>query len=481
MIFFLQLKHHLVNFLNPNNLNQKHQKKELIMIQNAKSIFNIKFEEITKMLKALHYYTEDQVVEKIKALEEFAQENKIESPKLNQETLLAAGREIRPFYDQLWEHKYQKDWKPFYQQLSNATRNLFNIEEMKIDGEGLWEIKVKKIELEKQLQKLSFKHEIEAKLYEYEQLVKNNVLVEKKNMITWSEIMEKYEKLIIIEENLKVKDFEFKMLSYPNGEFWMGTDANETTFYGESPKSLVNMSQRISISETLVTQAFWEAVMGWNHSENKSSTELPVENVTWYDCIWFCNQLSELKGYQPCFILSEIEYKDEHIIQANVKWDQDADGYRLPTEAEWEFYAKAGSNLTYSSFKDSRLIFGHKMETVDIHFESVSNVVKAKKPNPWGFYDMCGNVFQWCMDRYDPNLYQIRNQMNPENHPIDRPVVWENDQHCSRVMRGGSFRYNHKYSRVTYRSNHDPDERDFYLGFRLCKKSTEQKDQKQND
>jgi formylglycine-generating enzyme required for sulfatase activity len=446
------------------------------MIQNAKSIFNIKFEEITKMLKALHYYTEDEVIEKINTLEAFAQENKIEDPRLNQESLLAVGREIRPFYDQLWAYRYQKDWKPFYLQLSNSTRNLFNIEEMKIDGEELWKIKVKQIELEKQLQKLSYKHEIEAKLYEYQQLAKSNILVENKNMMTWLEIMQKYENSIIIEENLKVKDVEFKILSYPNGEFWMGIDADETTFYGESPKNLIKMSQRISMSETLVTQALWEAVMGWNPSENKISNELPVENVTWYDCICFCNQLSALQGYQPCFILSEIKYEDEHIIQANVTWNQEADGYRLPTEAEWEYYAKAGSDLTYSSVRDSKSIFGHKMEAVFVHLEGKSNVVKAKKPNPWGFYDMCGNVFQWCMDEYDPSLYQTRNQMNPENHPIDRSVVWENDRYCSRVIRGGSFRYNHQYSRVTYRSNHDPDERDFYLGFRLCKKSTDKKD-----
>jgi formylglycine-generating enzyme required for sulfatase activity len=443
------------------------------MIQNAKSIFNLKFEEITKMLKALHYYTEDQVVEKINALEEFSKENQLQDPRLNKESLLESGKEIRLFYDKLWEYKYQKDWKPFYQELSPQTKKIFHIEEMKMDGEDLWKIKNVYLDFYHLLSKneMFLKHEIKNKIEEHNALAKTNILMDHQKVPTWSNLVESIKQKIIIEENLKVNHVEFKMISCFKNGFWMGIDANAETLPCESPKNYINMSKRFAMSDTLVTQPLWEEVMGWIPWNINRGNHLPIVNITWYDCLSFCNQLSLIHGYQPCFILSKIQKDDQNIIYADVKWDQNANGYRLPTEAEWEFYAKADLNLTYSISNDSRMIFGHKMESVYLHEQGQMNEVKAKKANHWGFYDMCGNVFQWCMDQWDMNLYHTRNHMDAKDKLIDSPIVWQDDlvdASCGRVIRGGCFRYNYKYSRVNFRIYHHPDEKDFYLGFRLC-------------
>jgi formylglycine-generating enzyme required for sulfatase activity len=116
----------------------------------------------------------------------------------------------------------------------------------------------------------------------------------------------------------------------------------------------------------------------------------PVESVSWFDAIGFCNELSTLQGLDPCY---QINSEDE-----SVHWDQDANGYRLLTDAEWEYACRAGvSDVRYGEL-DSIAWF---QDNSGDH----THTVGQKLPNKFGLNDMLGNVWEWCWDVYDPKVY----------------------------------------------------------------------------
>src|SRR5690606_22962064 len=116
----------------------------------------------------------------------------------------------------------------------------------------------------------------------------------------------------------------------------------------------------------------------------------PVETVTWKEAVIFCNLLSKKSGLKPCYILTA--HKEE------ITFDQTANGYRLPTEAEWEYACKAGTKeIRYDKLD---LIAWYKDNS-----EQTTHNIGQKKPNAWGLYDMLGNVWEWCSDLYDTEVY----------------------------------------------------------------------------
>ena len=197
------------------------------------------------------------------------------------------------------------------------------------------------------------------------------------------------------------------------------------------------------IGENEVTQALYEFVMGENPSCFKGP-QGPVENVSWYDTVEFCNKLSEVSGLEKCYSGSG----------NNIKCDFSKNGYRLPTEAEWEYAARGGvksKDFKYSGSNDIGEVAwycdnsGHE-----------THPVKSKKPNELGLYNMSGNVWEWCNDWYSSSLYGGNDPKGPASGSY-------------RVARGGSWDHDADYCSVSYRSADNPSYTYDYLGFRLAR------------
>ncbi len=138
-----------------------------------------------------------------------------------------------------------------------------------------------------------------------------------------------------------------------------------------------------------VTQDLYVSIVKENPSTFKGN-ELPVESVTWKDAALFCNLLSANTGLTPCYLFQEQ--------QEEIGFNASASGFRLPTEAEWEYACKAGT--TAIRYGQLNAIAWYKANS-----ENSTHSVGQKEPNSWGLYDMLGNVWEWCTDIYDENVY----------------------------------------------------------------------------
>jgi len=178
-----------------------------------------------------------------------------------------------------------------------------------------------------------------------------------------------------------------------------------------------------------VTQGEYQRVMGENPSRWKASKN-PVEQVSWSKAARYCNACSRLEGLQPCYDLNTWEC------------DFDADGYRLPTEAEWEYAGNDPSKLQNYAWFDKNS--GKKPRPVG-----------QKQSNPWGLHDMYGNVWEWCNDFYKVDYYQESPEENPKG-----PKTGDN-----KVVRGGAWKFSAESCRSGYRYNEDPAYSDVCFGY----------------
>ncbi len=198
------------------------------------------------------------------------------------------------------------------------------------------------------------------------------------------------------------------------------------------------------ISRFEVSQEEWMMVSAQNPSTEKGD-KLPVHNVNFYDIVDWCNEKSLMDGYRPCY-----EYFDN-----DLSCDFTADGYRLPTEAEWEYAARGGSA------KDTYLYSGSDdIDQVSWHSGNSSARVRAtgsKLENSLGIFDMSGNVAEWVWNWYGPYSYQIKNLFEGPSSGTDR------------VVRGGSWfepQYQHRISNRNYQK---PFVQKPYIGFRVVR------------
>jgi formylglycine-generating enzyme required for sulfatase activity len=210
-----------------------------------------------------------------------------------------------------------------------------------------------------------------------------------------------------------------------------------------------------------VTQEQYQAVMGSNPSsftsavsgESGTPGKLPVERVTWYDAVEFCNKLSVAEGLQEVYTISgRTPATGYPITSATVTVDWNKNGYRLPTEAEWEYACRAGTTTVYNTGNTIITNTGWYKDNSDETHE-----VGKKPANAWGLYDMHGNVWEWCWDRH-------KDDITTDNNDPTGAVTGS-----YRVRRGGSWSNVGQGLRSAYRSIDYPYYRSFDLGFRLVR------------
>jgi len=252
------------------------------------------------------------------------------------------------------------------------------------------------------------------------------------------------------ENFVEIKGDTFNMGS-PASEAWRGEDETEHT---------VSVSD-FSMSKYEVTQQEYQEIMGSNPS-TFSGENLPVENVTWFDAVAYCNARSEREGLTPVYIIDG----------QNVSWDRGANGYRLPTEAEWEYACRAGTttpfNTQTSISAEEANYFGHYPYEIENNYFAQGNLstkpgqyrqttisVGSFLPNVWDLHDMHGNVGEWCWDYYGP--YSNEAQSDPTG-PTSGSL---------RVNRGGGWNDFAKHLRSAYRAATPAINNSFNLGLRL--------------
>jgi formylglycine-generating enzyme required for sulfatase activity len=237
-----------------------------------------------------------------------------------------------------------------------------------------------------------------------------------------------------------------EMLPIPAGSFIMG-NADGTKEHNEQPARTVTL-RGFFMSKTEVTQAQYAEIMGTNPSRFKGDNR-PVENMTWYEALEFCNKLSEKEGRTPCY--SGIE-------RGPVLCDFSADGYRLPTEAEWEYACRAGTTTNYYS-GDSQADLARVGWLSGSTDEGTADVGQLPA-NAWGLNDMHGNVFEWCWDWYQPDYYTQGVNDNPTG-----PVSGQ-----EKICRGGSWFVYFYGHRSSFRSMLRPGFKSMDIGIRLVRK-----------
>jgi serine/threonine protein kinase len=215
----------------------------------------------------------------------------------------------------------------------------------------------------------------------------------------------------------------------------------------EKPAHQVTVSS-FYIGKYEVTQFQWQNIMGSNPSHLKGDNR-PVEQVSWYDCVEFCNKLSQKEGLTPCYKING----------AITTCDWSANGYRLPTEAEWEYTAKGGSNNTDYKYSGS-----NDISNVAWYYQNSSgqsHTVGQKRSNDLGIYDMSGNIFEWCWDWYNGSYYS--------NNPSGNPRGPQSGDY-RRVLRGGAWGYyTDKFCRVSHRYCSHYDNLEIYIGLRMVR------------
>jgi len=241
-----------------------------------------------------------------------------------------------------------------------------------------------------------------------------------------------------------------------SGTFNMGSPASEQQRGdNESPQHQVTVSA-FYMGKDLVMQNDYQELMGSNPSKFRG-WNMPVERVTWFDAVEYCNKLSQKEGLNPAYTINGTGNS------RTVIWNRDANGYRLPTEAEWEYACRAGTTTPFST--------GNNITTDQANYDGnypYSNYARGQwrekttnvgsfPANAWGLFDMHGNVFEWCWDWY--GIY--------ESSPQTDPIGAESGSY--RVLRGGSWFDNGRYIRSANRNSSSPFLRSHSVGFRLVR------------
>ena len=227
--------------------------------------------------------------------------------------------------------------------------------------------------------------------------------------------------------------------------FYMGKNLVTVEEY----RRFVNASGYITEAErgnggAVITDGQWgmKDDANWKNPYMNQEDNHPVLFVSWYDAVWYCNWLSQQEGLTPAYTINGTD----------VTWNRNTNGYRLPTEAEWEYACRAGTTTAYST--------GDSITTSQANFDGQrqgTTPVGSFEPNPWGLFDMHGNVVEWCWDWYEE--YPSEAQTDPIGASFG----------SGRVIRGGSWHTTPALVRSAFRTSFFPSGGSFSIGFRLAR------------
>jgi formylglycine-generating enzyme required for sulfatase activity len=247
------------------------------------------------------------------------------------------------------------------------------------------------------------------------------------------------------------------MVDIHGGTFLMGSpDSDEVTEDREKPQHDVRVSD-FCISRYLITRQLYRELVEASPEQWANETDdqqLPANFVNWFEAVQFCNALSEQNGLQSCY-----RFEGEQ----QVEWDSKADGYRLPTEAEWEYACRAETTSKWFCGDDSAEL--SRFAWFDENADNQVHAVGQKEPNPWGLYDMSGNVYEWCWDWFEDYAGETA---ETESDPIGP------QKGKFRVLRGGSFGFVAWVLRSAFRRRLYPVNRNENDGFRCVRRPRRQ-------
>ena len=240
------------------------------------------------------------------------------------------------------------------------------------------------------------------------------------------------------------------------GDFQMGCHAKSKEDCQEDapsniPSHKVTLSEAFFMMDSEVTQNLYQKIIGSNPSKNKKCDKCPVENVSWFDAVNFANNLSKREGLEECYHMGKGK-------KPTVKWkNKSCKGWRLPTEAEWEYAARSGTSKDYAGSNSINKVGWYKGNA-----KGRSHPVKDLQPNEWGLYDMSGNVSEWI---WDSSYRKYKDKAVQDPLSEGRSMRGKN----TRMFRGGNWNEPDFAVSVSFREMQDSGEKLGTLGFRLVR------------
>jgi len=251
------------------------------------------------------------------------------------------------------------------------------------------------------------------------------------------------------------------MVLIPSGSFWMGSPTDEPDRNTDEKLHYVQLTRSFYMGKYEVTQKEFKDVMGYNPSSFSSCGDTcPVEKVDWHQALDYANKLSGLEGFEQCFDCSGSGTSVTCSLKAKFVTPYECKGYRLPTESEWEYAARAGTGTPFYNGD-------YTTENIDAigwysgNSGNKTHSVGQKLSNAWGLYDMSGNVWEWTMDWY--GTYPTGTEASPSVNP------YSTGSDLNRILRGGSWDYYAVRCRSAYRLKYAVSNNYYAVGLRIVR------------